>query len=154
MQASEVRGGRSSKSTWPGKPQPGPGEGCQPQAGNTFILVPTIGLGIWMNLEPPPLASELWHLGIMSITGSGWGCRQRSQWLTLGAKPSEEWPQRQKCAQEPCLMPSSLSLLAFALWHSKKYIWSLSPVPGTSILKPLEFPECPKYLLSFIMNPF
>lgn len=27
------------------------------------------------------------------------------------------------------------------VWYSDKYIWSLSPVPGTELLKPLEFPK-------------
>lgn len=27
------------------------------------------------------------------------------------------------------------------LWYNKKNIWSLSPVPGTELLKPLEIPE-------------
>lgn len=34
-----------------------------------------------------------------------------------------------------------------------KTYWSLSPDPGTELLKPLGFPERWEYLLLFIMNP-
>lgn len=29
----------------------------------------------------------------------------------------------------------------FSVWYDKKYIWSLSLIPGTGLLKPLEFRE-------------
>lgn len=32
-------------------------------------------------------------------------------------------------------------------WHSKKVVWSLSPVPGTELLKQWEFPECQECLV-------
>lgn len=41
------------------------------------------------------------------------------------------------------MLCSSLCLLCLQLKvrYMKKYIWSLTPVPGTKLLKPLEFPE-------------
>lgn len=37
--------------------------------------------------------------------------------------------------------------------YKKKCIWSLSQVPGTNLLKPLEFPDWGKCLLSFVRSP-
>ena len=45
-------------------------------------------------------------------------------------------------------------VLVMPLWYKKKYIWSLSPVPGTKLLKLLEVLEWQEYFLSFTWSPF
>ena len=40
------------------------------------------------------------------------------------------------------------------MWYNKRYIWSLSHVLGTKLLKSLAFPEGKECMLLFITNPF
>lgn len=65
--------------------------------------------------------------------------------------PPSQTSKLQPAAQSFSLTPSKRQSLY--KWCKKKCIWSLPQVPGTNLLKPLEFPDWGKCLLSSVRSP-
>lgn len=54
--------------------------------------------------------------------------------------------ERSQRKNTPCLEKNKDKNYNGLLWYIKKYIWSLFPVSGRQLLKPLKCPQCQEYL--------
>ena len=81
--------------------------------------------------------------------------RSRPTLMTPSEKTPPSFKARSHGHREHTVVSSSVSSwMALTLSYKKQYIWSLSLVSGTKLLKSLQFPEWQQCCLLFIINPF